>query len=710
MAAAVISFVLVLVAAAAAFVIVSMRRSGKDRVAVSRDVASIGTSAPLRGAETGKDAQTATVSGTASGRSPYDRIKNRFAALGVLIAAVFGSLAVKLWIMQVLSADRYRTQSEDNQLTTIKTPASRGRIFDADGIELVGNETVPTVLADASVANDHNVLVRLSALLGIPYSIVRQRIQDASGGAQAQREVATHPRERDVAFISEHPDAFPGITIENRSHRTYPYGALACQLLGYSGTIAAEELERMPVGTDYQSGDEVGKSGVEAAFENVLSGEHGERVVVADVDGTVHSVERETRPTQGNDVHLTIAARVQQAAENALIGMIAPEGVIGGGTGTAGAIVAMDVTNGDVLAMASFPNYDPANFIGGISQDDWDRYNADLARKPLINRCIAGTYPAASTFKAFVGMAALHYGIASSDSGWNCTGTWTGFGDKYAQKCWKEGGHGYLDLRGGVVNSCDVVFYDIAAQFYYRSDDLGETPMQDFAMKFGMGSKTGIILSGEEAGNVPTPEWKKKHYANQPEEGQWVPGDMTNTAIGQGNVLVTPLQLAVGYAGVATGKLPTPNLLKEVRNSAGETVVTGTSKLSDIEGVNDAEYSFMRDALRGVALEDGDVPETLAKAGGFQCACKTGTGEATGDRDAYSWFVMYAPYDDPKYVVSCVIEDGGYGADTACPVAADVMEACVEYGAGTLDAELTYVSEITRSIEYVAKGMAKGGE
>ena len=710
MRAALIAFVIVIAVALVALVVMLAIRFRRRDVSVAHDITSIGANTPLHAAhESTEDAQNQTTDavGTASGRAPVDRIRGRFVAMGVLIAAIFGSLAAKLWSMQVLNASQYMEDSTANQVKTIKTPAARGRVFDAEGIELIGNQVVPTVLADADVADDHNTLTRLSALLGIPYSVVRQRIQDSTGGAQAKRVVTTNPRVRDVAYIAEHPDAFPGISVEDRSSRIYPYGALACQLLGYSGTVSESELENMPEGADYQHGDEVGKSGVEAAFESVLMGSHGERVVVADADGTVHEVVSTTPARQGNDLYLTVSARIQQVAETELIKKIAPYGTIGGGVGTAGAIVAMTV-DGDILAMASFPNFNPEHFIGGITQDDWDRYNDESARRPLMNRCIAGSYPAASTFKAFIGMAGLHYGFADSKKSWHCSGKWTGFGEDYAQECWEKEGHGYINFREGIVHSCDVVFYDIAANFYYNREEIGETAMQDYVKKFGFGQRTGVALAGETEGVVPTPEWKKAYYANQPEEGQWVPGDMTNTAIGQGNVLITPLQLAVGYAGVATGRLPKPNLLKEVRNSAGETVVTPEYSYTEIEGVNDKDYATMRDALRGVALEDGDVPETLAKAGDFQCACKTGTGEASGDRDAYSWFVMYAPYDDPKYVVACVIEEGGYGADTAAPVSAPVMQACFDYAEGNLTDQVARIEETSQNIEYVSTGMVRG--
>ena len=419
-----------------------------------------------------------------------------------------------------------------------------------------------------------------------------------------------------------------------------------------------------------------------------------------------YEVKSETPASQGNDVYLTISARVQSIAEQKLKELIAPNGVIGGGTGTAGAVVAMEVDTGNVVCMANFPTFDPTNFVGGVSQENWDRYNdSGSSYAPLMNRCIAGQYPAASTFKAFTGLAALNYGFASSSTSWNCSGTWTGFGEAYAQKCWLTTGHGAIDLRRGIVVSCDVVFYEIAKNFYDASSKIGDDAMQNYIKEFGLGSKTGIELPDEAQGVIPTPEWKKEYFRNAPEEGQWQPGDMTNMVIGQGNVLVTPLQMAVGYAGIATGTLPVPNLLKEVRNSSGETVVSREPKKGTMPDVEKAHLEIMRDALRGVAEEDGGLP-TMLKQYDYQCACKTGTGE-WADHDGYAWFAMYAPYDNPKYVVTCVITEGGAGADAAAPIAAAVMDGCIKLGDGTISGDPAVIEEVTEIIEYAGTGAGR---
>lgn len=711
MVEAIITALIVIIVAGVALALFLRSRTVKPQGSLPKSVSSIGSGTPFMTGKAGASVGGGTSPAAASKNRAQGGLKSRFVALGVLIAAVFGSLTAKLWSMQVLSSDQYVSAAQGNQFTTVKTPAPRGRIFDTEGIVLVDNVTVPTILADAEVADNRNVTLRLSALLGVPHAVIRQRIQDATGGAQAQREVASNPRFRDVSFIEEHPDAFPGITIERRTHRVYPYAALAGAVLGYTSSASSEAIENPPKGLEYESGDEVGSSGVEQAYESLLAGTHGERVVVADADGTVREVRSETAATQGNDVYLTLSAKVQKIAEEELEKLIAPNGVIGGGTGTEGALVAMEVDTGNVIAMANFPTFDPTHFVGGVSSDDWDRYTNQGAYEekdshdPLLNRCIAGSFPAASTFKAFTGMAGLHYGFADTSRSWNCTGTWTGWGDDYAQKCWLTTGHGSIGLRQAVVVSCDTVFYQIAADFYSNSARLGETAMQDYIKEYGFGSKTGIELIGEIDGIVPTPEWKREYWKDVPESAQWQPGDMTNLVIGQGDVQITPLQLAVGYAGIATGSLPTPTLFKEARNSAGETVVTGTPVMREIADAVKGELDVMRDALRGVATEDANVPD-LFKDYGYQCACKTGTGELA-NHDGYAWFAMYAPYDAPKYVVTCVIKEGGSGGSVAGPIAAKVMDACIKLGEGSLDHAVTPTSEITESIEYHGTGAGR---
>ncbi|MCI2242202.1 penicillin-binding protein 2 [Adlercreutzia faecimuris] len=707
MLAAIIAAIAAGLVVVAVIVAVAIVRSRRASAAAPRkdvqqlDTVGVGTS-PLDGAPSGAGDVHVTRGQTAV-KKPADGLRSRFVALGLLATAVFGSLGAKLWSLQVLSSSDYSRDAEKNLYSTVSTPAPRGLICDAQGTPLVKNRSSQTVLADAEVADDRDVVRRLAAVLGVPAGVVRQRIQDASGGAQSQRVVADDVRLRDVAFISEHSDAFPGVAVETRTVREYPFGALAAHVLGYTGPPSEDELKAKLEGREIKATDTVGKSGVEAFYDGLISGDHGQRRVLADAAGRAVEVVSETQATKGSDVHLTIDARVQYVADKTLADLVAPDGVIGRGRGVAAAAVVMDVRDGAVLALSSFPTFDPANFTGGIPQEIWDLYTSEDSHEPLSNRVISGQYPAASTYKAFTSLAGLEYGFASPTSGWVCEGKWDGFGSGDVQMCWNHSGHGGLDLRGGIVHSCDVVFYEIAKAFFDHgpagTGQVSETALQDYLARFNLDKATGIDLANEAAGTIPTPAWKAERWRNVPSEAPWRGGDYTNMIIGQGYVLVTPLEIAAAYGGVATGRIMRPHLLKDVRNAAGDVVVTFEPEVVTEVDANASHLAYVRDALRGVIVENEKVARMFAEAG-VQAAGKSGTGENSGAAD-HAWFVAYAPYDDPKYVVTVIIDQGGGGSEVAAPVAAKLLGAAMAADAGAdLEAPQRVAGFTGKSVEY----------
>ena len=669
----------------------SPRRSGHDPVKSIDSVGLMSAKSEGKAGSRGKhglDLKTTAPPETTTGR-PSEAVRSRFVAMGVLAAAIFGSLSAKLWSMQVLASDTYKNEALQNKYTTVATPAPRGLIYDSDGVQLVKNRTTLTVLADPKVAEDHDVMQRLSTVLGIPFNVVRARIKDQSSGAQSQRVVSADARQRDVAFIAEHSDAFSGVTVQERTMREYPYGALAAHLLGYTGPVSDSELDTMPENRVVELGDTIGKSGIEAYYDNVLAGEHGQRRVVVDNLGRVVEVESETQPTRGSDVYLTIKAPVQYVADTELAALIAPKGIIGEGKGVGGAVVALDVTDGSVLAMASYPTFDPTVFTGGVTQDVWDLYSTEESYYPLLNRAISGTYPAASTYKAFTSLAGLKYGFADDKKTWTCGGSWDGFNSGDWQNCWLLSGHGELDLNDGIRVSCDIVFYEIAKDFFFagrsQGGSISDTAMQEEIAKFGFGSLTGIDLSGEDPGRIPTPEWKAQHWSDVPTEGVWRGGDLTNLVIGQGDCLITPLQNAVGYGGVATGKLMKPHILKEVKNTTDKAAATYTPEELATPDVEQKNYDIVRGGLKLVAADAAGVVKAFQEwdIDPTTVSSKTGTGEVAGKGDV-AWFVCYYPQDKPKYVVATCIEQGGGGADAAGPVGAHVMGALLAYERGDL--------------------------
>lgn len=611
---------------------------------------------------------------------PAERLSGRFGVLGVFIAGVFAVLSAKLWSMQLLSNDGYASEAEENFYTTVTLPAPRGCIYDRNGVALVKNRVSQTVVADPDAADNANLLKRLSAVLGIPEGVVRQKIKDESQGAQNRRVVASGASLRDVAFISEHADAFPGIAIEQRTVREYPYGALGSHALGYTSTPSKEDLEQKDAGRDIESTDTVGKTGLEYSYDRILAGDKGTRRMVVDASGNVISIVAETEPKKGSDIHLTIDSYAQYVTDKLLAQTVAPDGVIGTGKGVSASVVALDVTDGSVVVMSNYPTFDPSYLVDGIPADIWELYNTDESHAPFLNRAINGQYAPASTFKAFTSLAGLNYGFATYGSTWNCSGKWDGFGSGDVQKCWEESGHGTLDLHTGIVVSCDTVFYDIAKSFYDHgpegTGELSETALQEYLELYRFGQTTGIDLSGESSGVIPTPEWKAEQWRNVPAEAMWRGGDYTNMIIGQGNVLVTPMQLVCAYGAIATGKIMRPHLLKEVYNSEGEVVTSVEAEVIAEPSVNADHLSYVRNALHAMVSGHPDLEAEFVSRG-LDVAAKSGTAEHT-DRKDDAWFAAYAPFDNPKYAAVCIVEQGGSGSEVAGPIVAKVLSALLD--------------------------------
>ncbi len=714
---------LVAVAVIAVAVIAVRRRGKTDELSVKRDIASIDSvgvhstlSDEAKAAASAPMNREPSAHSTSSAGQTGASLAPRFAAMGALTAGVFGVLAARLWSMQVMDSSSYSALADRNKFATMYTPAPRGRILDAGGTALVDNRVALTILAEGDVADNAEVVGRLSAVLGLPRGIVRARIQDASSGAQSQRVVASDVSMRTAAFIAEHSDAFPGVTSQARFVRQYPYGALAAHVLGYTGAVIQEDLDNVAAGREIKSGDEVGRSGVESTYDNFLAGSHGERKVIADAHGNVVEVVSEVQSTKGSDIRLTIQAPLQYVCDTALAKLVAPDGVIGMGVGTAAAAVVMDPRDGAILAMSSYPTYTPMSFIGGISNDQFESYQSEKSHYPLMNRAIAGGYPAASTYKAFTSLAALAYGFADTERTWDCKGAWDGWDTGQPQHCWNLNGHGPLNLREGIVNSCDVVFYEIAKDFYdasalggNKNAQVADDALQEYIKRYRFGDLTGIDLGGEIAGRVPTPQWKAEYWADFPEAAAWRGGDSTNMVIGQGDVLATPIQMAVAYGAIATGNIMRPHVLSTVMNDRGQETVSFEPEVVSTPDVPTANLAFVRDALNGVAKENSSVRKGLEDKGldPSVVACKTGTGEVAG-KDDFAWFACYAPVDDPRFVVAVLVEEGGGGSESATPLGAEILKAAFDCEAGNLTAFGRVTGSTGESVEYHRSGESTG--
>ncbi len=484
--------------------------------------------------------------------------------------------------------------------------------------------------------------------------------------------------EQVAAFIKEHQLDFSYVAIESKPVREYPNGALAAHILGYLGEVSEDEL-KLEKYKDYRMGDEIGREGVENTYESYLAGRKGEQRIEVNAAGyPVHTFQ--TRQAQaGDDLYLTIDKDLQIVAENLLTDALkqarksydaeskknyqAP----------AGAVVVMNPNNGEILAMASAPTYDPRLFIGGIPQESWDALNNPANHYPLNNRAVANSYPPGSIMKAITASAALAEGLTTPDTVYFDRGIWTGAGEQWPQYCWFKSGHGRITLNEGIVQSCDTVFYEIGLEFYKIRNTRGEK-LQEYASRFGLGSPTGIDLPGEDGGRIPTKAWKERWNRKNPEYQIWYPGDATNLAIGQGDLLTTPLQMAVVYSAIANGGIvDRPHVVKRMEWEGRIIKENRRTKMGEL-GIPPAVLNTVRADLEKVVTRgtgkgafEGFPFNRVSVAG------KTGSAEMSGKQPA-AWFVAYAPADKPQYVVAVMIEEGGHGVAAAAPVARKIIE------------------------------------
>lgn len=600
---------------------------------------------------------------------------SRLVGFAAVIGAIFAALLARLWSMQLVSSDEYTKEAESNRTRTVTTSAPRGRILDRNGAEIVSNRSSLTVVADADVADDEVEMQLLANLIGMPRQAVYRKVIDSSEGAQSVRTVATDVSRRVVAYLGEHPAAFSGVSVQQRSQRSYPQGTLAAHVVGYTGTVTAEQLEAS--GSDdssvqYKSGDVVGQAGVEAMYESILQGIRGEQTVYVDSNGKILQSSTKIDPQSGSDVVLTIDSSIQKAAEDSLEKVLT-ELRQKGKNPAGGSVVCLDCTNGEVLAMASAPTFSPSIFVGGIANSDWEGLTNEASNYPLLNRAISGQYPSASTIKPFTSFAALDNGIATPQSGYVCNGWWTGLGEAYGMWCYNHDGHGGLNLQQGITFSCDVVFYEIGKGFSNSSNKDG---MQQKFRQYGFGSATGIDLPSEAVGRVPDAAWKWDYFSSLPDaDREWHPGDYCNIAIGQGDILVTCLQIAHAYSSIANrGPVFKPHVLKCVKSNIGNGSVIDykVSQTDDISEEDDYRDLVER-GLEGVIYEESESQAAHWTNLNVKVAGKTGTGEQTSVGRNICWMVAYAPADDPKYVVAANVDGGDWGSTTAMLVARDVL-------------------------------------
>jgi penicillin-binding protein 2 len=609
-----------------------------------------------------------------------DNSRLRLAVLGVVVISLFAALTARLWYLQVLDTDEFQVAAEANQVRLVYEPAPRGRILDREGRVLVDNRITDVLTLSRVEAEDHpEVLPRLAALLGTTTGELEHRVADPKFSPFRPVPLAIDVPEEKIVYIREHQEDFPGVDNSQVTTRIYPQGNLAAHVLGYVGEINDAELsERRDDG--YRLGDDIGKTGVERSLEEFLRGEAGVTKLEVDSQGRRLRTLGQVAPVQGDDVQLTIDLDIQRLAEESLNQgleaarrhwdrdqkkhFIAP----------AGSVVVMDPNDGSILAMASNPTYDPGAFIDGISRPAFAALQDPANHYPLNNRAIQGLYAPGSTFKIVTAWAALREGMITPSTTILDEGR-IKIGDRFfknaGSKPW-----GRVDLVRALAVSSDVYFYKWGFQFWTERERFGDG-IQEAARDLGFGSKTGVNLPSEAGGRVPTPESRRELHEKYPKawpNGDWFGGDNVNLSIGQGETVATPLQLASSYSTVANGgTVYQPRLAAQTLRPNGalseDLAPRAVRKLDMPEAIRGPIMA----GLRG-AVADGEGTASAAFAGfsAMPAAGKTGTAQVFGKQDT-AVFVGMGPYPAPKYVISVVLEEGGFGGETAAPVARRIL-------------------------------------
>lgn len=596
------------------------------------------------------------------------------AAIAALLAL---ALVGRLTYLQILRFDYYTELSQGNHVRIEPLPAARGVIYDRHGAVLAENRPAYQLeLIREQVGNDKALRATLDRLVSLEL-LAGEDIPDLLRTIRSRREFDSVPlrlrlSDEEIARFALRRFEFRGVDIRTRLARFYPNGELAVHALGYVAAIAEQDLQRIDRAA-YAGTSLIGKLGVEAAYEGPLHGQNGAREVLVNAQGrSVDNLSklvpqlRTTVPRPGTNLVLSIDLDVQKVAEQAILNQ-------------RGAIVAIDPRNGDVIALASRPGFDPNFFGRGLTRAEFTSLNDNIDR-PLFNRALRGTYPPGSTIKPVVALAALSNGVMVPEDSRFCRGYYTLPGSSHRFRDWKPQGHGSVDMVHAIAQSCDVYFYGVAAA-------LGPDRLAETLGKFGLGSITGIDISGEKSGLLPTPAWKRTAF-RRAELQTWFPGETVIFGIGQGFLLATPLQMA-HLAGVIAnrGTSFAPRLVTALRDPVTQQLTPVAPK--PMPGVT-AEAAQWQTIIDGMfAVTHGGTASRSAAGAEYSIAGKTGTaqvfgiaqGEKYNEKDIserlrdHAWFIAFAPVEDPRIAVAVLVENGRSGSGTAAPLARMVMDA-----------------------------------
>jgi penicillin-binding protein 2 len=603
----------------------------------------------------------------------------RVAIVGGIALAAFAVIFFRLWYLQVLSGDKYVAEAQNNQLREIKVQAPRGEIVDREGRVLVRNRVGYAVkLSPDRLPEDEGERLelyrRLAKLLRMRPRVVERRVESQLEELPfSLATVKQDVRRETFMYIGERREDFPGVEIEPVFLREYPHREIGAHLFGHLGEASKEDLDD-PQFEGVEMGDRIGKAGIEQEYDSILRGQNGATRVKVDALGNLKGRLETEETVQGRQLRLALDLDVQRTGQAALAG----------GTGL-GAFAVMDIHNGEVLGLGSNPSFDPNLFAEVVRESDYKALTAEDNGAPLTNRAVAGGYPTGSTFKLITAVAALQSGLITPDTVLHDPGSLT-----VGNQIFRNAGdvaHGSIALRAALTVSSDVFFYQLGRDMDSRGEG---NALQHWARRLGIGRRTGIDLPEEGPGFVPTKRWRDRNYRKYArcvertnptpveislgecgwQDRPWSVGDNVNLSVGQGDLAANPLQMAVAYAAVANGgRVLRPRLGQRIENSAGQAeqnVKAPTARRLRIP----ADYrQAILDGLRGAANDPGGTSTAVFEGFPIEIAGKTGTAEKGLGRADQSWYVALAPWPDPKYVVAVTDEAGGFGADTAAPMA-----------------------------------------
>ena len=597
----------------------------------------------------------------------------RLAVISYVIVGMIAALLFGFWRLQIVDSDRYAQLAERNRVRSIPIIAPRGSMLDREGRVLVDNyPSFSVLLLRDDPSEVEKYLPQIADGLGMTLDELKQEI-DASRAMPKFQPIVIKPEASpsDIAFIESHRSDIPVLEMLMVHRRRYPHGDMLASAIGYVGEVSAEQVEASD--SKLKPGDEVGKSGLERQYNDVLMGTDGmRRVIVNSIGKEVGRLEQQDA-IPGKPIQLTIDYDLQAVADSYM-------------ADKEGAVVAMDGRTGEILAMVSRPTFDPKDFAVSIPSAEWQALNSD-PRTPMLNRAIQGQLAPGSVFKIVMATAMLESKAVPEDFSVFCAGHAQFYGRTF--HCWKPAGHGMTDLHKAIVDSCDVFFYTLGQR-------LGIGRIHDYAAGLGFGRRTGIDLPGEEAGLMPSEEWVQRVYHHK-----WYAGETISVSIGQGSVMVTPIQLVRMIAAVANGgNLVQPHLLKNL------SAKTDHFPLSEdtVEQVTQGMYGVINEGGTGSSLKLQNV-EFSGKSGTAQLmSYEAGAKMGKKGKETNGWFVGYAPRRNPEIVVAAVIQGSSeHGGTTAGPVVRDVVKAYYDKKTGQLDRELTTKKDTQPGILAVAK-------